>query len=85
MTKLKKIRADDLVSADSPLVSTATERGRVISHGEQPSLGVVAQDMKKFIQFFGHIFSFDADAIFPIYIKKLKSAKAYQVLFSLIL
>ena len=77
-TKKKKPRAD-LDSGDNPLVLTATEKGRVIAQGEEPSLEEAAQDRKKFMQLFGHIFPFGAETIFNVHIKRMKSAKAYQV------
>lgn len=64
---------------DTPLVVMAAEKGRVIAQGEEPSLEEAAQDRKKFMQLFGHIFPFGADSIFHVNIKRMKSAKAYQV------
>ena len=45
-TKSKKLKAKD---EETPMVLTAAEKGRVISHGEEPSLEEAAQDRKKFI------------------------------------
>lgn len=58
---------------------TAAEKGRVIAQGEEPSLEEVAQDRKKFMQLFGHIFPFGAESIFYVNIKRMKPARAYQV------
>lgn len=83
-TRQKKMKADNFMDEDTPLVLTAVEKGRVVSHGEEPSLEEAALDRKKFLQLFGHIFPFGAESIFHVNIKKMKSAKAYQV-FRLIL
>lgn len=65
---------------DTPLVLTATEKGRVISHGEEPSLEEAALDRNFFIQLFGHLYPFGVESIFHVNIKKMKGAKSYQVL-----
>lgn len=77
--KQKKMKGD-FVTEDTPLVLTAAEKGRVISHVEEPSLEEAALDRKKFMHLFGHIFPFGAESIFYVNIKRMKSAKAYQVL-----
>lgn len=58
---------------DTPLVLTATEKGIVIAHGEEPSMEEVVADRKKFVQLFGHLYPFGVD------ITKTKSVKSYQV------
>lgn len=60
------------------MVLTALEKGRVISHGEEPSLEEVALDKMKFMHVLGHIFPFGRESIFYINIKKMKSVKAYH-------
>ena len=75
-TKQTKAKARD---DETPLVLTATEKGRVITHGEEPSLEEAAQDRKKFIQLFGHLYPFGVEAVFHVNIKKMTGAKAYQV------
>ena len=75
-TKPKKMKSAE---EETPLVLTATEKGRVISHGEEPSLEEAAKDRKKFIQLFGHLYPFGVEAVFRVNIKKMTSAKAYQV------
>lgn len=78
-TRQKKMKASDIMNEDTPLVLTAAEKGRVIAHGEEPSLEEAALDRKKFLQLFGHIYPFGAESIFRVPIKKMKGAKAYQV------
>jgi len=77
-TKSKKAKAAD-ASEETPLVLTATERGRVIAHGEEPSLEEAAADRKKFVQLFGHLYPFGIEKVFHVHIKKMLSAKSYQV------
>jgi hypothetical protein len=77
-TKPKKAKAAD-ASEETPLVLTATERGRVIAHGEEPSLEEGAADRKKFVQLFGHLYPFGIEKVFHVHIKKMLSAKSYQV------
>ena len=77
-TKQKKMKADDATD-DTPLVLTAPEKGKVISHGEEPSLEEAAADRKKFVQLFGHLYPFGVEKVFQVNIKKTKSAKSYQV------
>jgi len=69
------------VAEDTPLVLTAAEKGRVISHGEEPSLEEVALDRKKFLQLFGHIYPFGVESVFHVSIKQMTKAKSYQVMF----
>ena len=64
---------------DTPLVLIATEKGKVIVHGEEPSLEEAAADCKKFVQLFGHLYPFGVEKVFKVKIKKMKSAKSYQV------
>lgn len=64
---------------ETPLVLTQAEKGRVITHGEEPSLEEAAADRKKFRQLFGHLYPFGVEAVFHVNIKKMKSAKSYQV------
>ena len=77
-TKQKKMKATDATD-DTPLVLTATEKGRVIAHGEEPSLEEAAADRKKFMQLFGHLYPFGVEKVFHVNIKKMKIAKLYQV------
>jgi len=77
-TKPKKAKAVD-ASDETPLVLTATERGRVIAHGEEPSLEEAAADRKKFVQLFGHLYPFGIEKVFHVHIRKMLSAKSYQV------
>ena len=79
------MKANDLMHEDTPLILTAAEKGRVISHGEEPNLEEAALDRKKFLQLFGHIYPFGAESIFRVNIKKMKSTKAYQICLKLIL
>jgi hypothetical protein len=58
---------------ETPLGLTATEKGRVITHGEEPSLEEAVQDRKKFIQLFGHIYPFGVEAVFQVNIKHTRS------------
>lgn len=64
---------------ETPLVLTQAEKGRVITHGEEPSLEEAAADRKKFRQLFGHLYPFGVEAVFRVNIKKMKSAHSYQV------
>ena len=75
-TKPKKMKS---TVEDTSVVLTATEKGRVITHGEEPNLEEAAKDRKKFIQLFGHLYPFGVEAIFRVNIKKMTSAKAYRV------
>ena len=75
-TKPKKMKAKE---DDTPLVLTATEKGRVITHGEEPSLEEATKDRRKFIQLFGYLYPFGVEAVFRVNIKTMTSAKAYQV------
>jgi hypothetical protein len=77
-TKPKRAKAADALEG-TPLVLTAAERGRVIAHGEEPSLEEAAADRKKFVQLFGHLYPFGIDKVFHVHIKKMLSAKSYQV------
>ena len=77
-SKQKKMKATDL-SDDNPVVLTATERGRVIAHGEEPSLAEAAADRKKFVQLFGHLYPFGVDKVFHVNIKNMIKARSYQV------
>ena len=77
-TKQKKLKSTD-ATEDTPLVLTATEKGRIITHGEEPSLEEAALDRKKFLQLFGHLYPFGVESVFHVNIKKMKSAKSYQV------
>ena len=77
-TKKKKMKATDSTD-DTPLVLTAAEKGRVIAHGEEPSLEEAAADRKKFVQLFGHLYPFGVEKVFQVHIKKMQSAKSYQV------
>ena len=80
--KSKKQKKAIDVAEDTPLVLTATEKGRVITHGEEPSLEEAALDRKKFLQLFGHLYPFGVESVFHVNIKKMKSAKSYQVMFN---
>ena len=82
-TKQKKMKSID-VAEDTPLVLTATEKRRVITHGEEPSLEEVALDRKKFLQLFGHLYPFGVESVFHVNIKKMKNAKSYQVMLQLL-
>lgn len=75
-TTPKKMKSTD---EDTPLVLPATEYDRVITHGEEPSLDEAALDCKKFIQLFGYLYPFGVESVFSVNIKKMISAKAYQV------
>ena len=77
-TKGKKMKATELAD-DTPLVLTATEKGRVIAPGEEPSLEEAAADRKKFVQLFGHLYPFGVEEVFQVHIKKMHSARSYQV------
>ena len=77
-SKQKKMKATNPIN-DTPLVLTAAEKGRVIAHGEEPSLEEAAADRKKFVQLFGHLFPFGVEKVFDVHIKKMKPAKSYQV------
>ena len=75
---MKATEATDATD-DTPMVLTATEKGRVIAHGEEPSLEEAAADRKKFVQLFGHLYPFGVEKVFHVHIRKMMSAKSYQV------
>ena len=77
-TKAKRMKATDDTD-ETPLVLTAAEKGRVIAHGEEPSLEEAAADRKKFVQLFGHLYPFGVEKVFHVHIKKMMQAKSYQV------
>jgi len=76
--KKQKTKTPD-VAEETPLVLTQAEKGRVIAHGEEPSLEEAAADRKKFRQLFGHLYPFGVEAVFHVNIKQMTRAKSYQV------
>lgn len=53
----KKMKADNLMPKNIPLVLTAAKNGRVISHGEEPNLEEAALDKKNLCNSLGTFYS----------------------------